>query len=381
MQYTAISSDDHLQEPITLWQERLPAKFRAQGPRIVDLPNGGQAFQLGDTPPKPLDLLVAAGQTLEEKKKKIPARWENVRPGFWKPADRLADMDRDGIWATVLYPNMLLDLHMNQVDIEPELKLATFQVYNDHMSEFCKHDTTRLIGYGMIPTRDPQTAVKEMERVAKLGNVKGMLLPVKPDLSDWIDPVWDPLWAAASRLGFILSLHGGKPRWMPPRSELAKTKHGMGLYIHAAYLSVIESFSNIFWSGCFERYPDLRIISVEGDIGWIPHWKERSDRVFTKFALDEGFKTHPFEWFGRNFFATFEGDPMGIRMLDVIGESTLMWASDYPHSNSSFPNSVAHIQKHFGQLPEATRLKLVWENAAKMYSVPNPPAASMPRAA
>jgi predicted TIM-barrel fold metal-dependent hydrolase len=374
MGYAAISSDDHLQEPITLFAERLPAKLRAKGPRLVDLPNGGQAFQLGDSQPKPLDLLVSAGLTLEQKRQKIPARWENVKPGFWKAAERLADMDKDGIWATVLYPNMLLDLHMNQVDIEPELKLATFQVYNDHMSEFCKNDPVRLIGYGLIPTRDPQTAVKEMERVAKLGNVKGMLLPVKPDLSDWLDPIWDPVWAAASRLGFILSLHGGKPRGMPTRNELAKMPHGMGIYIHVGYLSVIESFSQIFWSGCFERYPDLKIISVEGDIGWIPHWKERADRVFNKFALDDGFKTHPYEWFGRNFFATFEGDPMGIRLLDVIGEKTLMWASDYPHSNSSFPNSVQHIEKHFGQLPAPTRKKLVWDNCAEVYGIRAPKA-------
>jgi predicted TIM-barrel fold metal-dependent hydrolase len=375
MSYGAISSDDHLQEPVTLWQERLPRRLAARGPRLVELSNGGHAFQIGDTAPKPLDVLVAAGQSIEQKRERIPARWENVRPGFWKPRERLADMDRDGLWASVMYPNMLLDVMMNQVELDPELRLPVLEVYNDHMSEFCATDPQRLIGYGLIPTHEPAAAVAELERVARLGHVKGMLLPVKPQVSDWIDPAWDPLWVAATRLGFLLSLHAGKPRWMAPRSELVKVPHGMGLYFHAGYLSVVEAFTNIFWSGCFDRYPALKIISVEGDIGWMPHWKERADRVFNKFAIDEGFQTHPHEWFGRNFFATFEADPMGIRLLDQIGEDTLMWASDYPHSNSSFPDSMNHIQKHLGHLPERTRRKLTWDTAARIYDIAPPPEA------
>jgi predicted TIM-barrel fold metal-dependent hydrolase len=205
--------------------------------------------------------------------------------------------------------------------------------------------------------------------VRKLDHVAGMLLPVKPDVSDWIDPIWEPLWTAAVDLGFVLSLHAGKPRWMPTRAELAKLPHGMALYFHTGYLSVIESFTHIFWSGCFESHPTLKIVSVEGDIGWLPHGKERSDRVFSKFAIDKGFKTHPHEWFGRNFFATFEADPAGIRLIDLIGEDVLMWASDYPHSASSFPDSRGHIARHFGHLDPGLRRKLTWDTCARLYGI------------
>lgn len=370
--YVAISSDDHLQEPVTLWQERLPKSLVPKGPRLIELPNGGHAFQIGDSAPKPLDILVAAGQTIEQKREQIPARWENVRRGFWDAEGRLADMDLDGVWASVMYPNMILDICMNQVEVDAEAKLPILQVYNDRMSEFCKVSPNRLIGYGITPTQSPEQAVAELERVRKLDHVQGMLLPVKPDLSDWIDPIWEPLFAAAESLGFVLSVHGGKPRWMPPRSELAKMPHGMALYIHTGYTSMIEAFTQIFWSGCFDRHPKLKIVSVEGDIGWIPHWKERSDRVFSKFAVDKGFKTHPHEWFGKNFLATFEADPIGIRCLDVIGDDVLMWASDYPHSASSFPDSKGHIQKHFGDLAPATRRKLTWDTCAALYGIAPP---------
>ena len=147
----------------------------------------------------------------------------------------------------------------------------------------------------------------------------------------------------------------------------------MGLYFHTGYMSMMESISQIFWSGCFDRHPELRVVGVEGDIGWIPHWKLRADKVFSKFAVDEGFDSHPDEWFGRNFFATFESDPVGIRCIDILGEDTLMWASDYPHSASSFPESAQHIEKHLGQLDDRLRRKITWDTVAKLYNVSPPP--------
>lgn len=365
--YVAISADDHLQEPVTLWQQRLSKALVPKGPRLIELPNGGHAFQIGDTPPKPLDILVAAGQSIERKREAIPARWENVRPGFYEPRARLADMDLDGVYASVMYPNMLLDVTMNQVDVARDVKLPMLQIYNDHMSEFCSVAPQRLVGYGILPTESPEQAVAEMRRVASLGSVQGMLLPVTPDLGDWSDAIWEPIFAAAVDLGFVLSLHAGKPRWMPRRSELAKRPHGMGLYIHAGYTSVIESFTHLFWSGCFDRHPELVIISVEGGIGWLPHWKDRAGKVFTRWAADQGFSRPPSEWFGKNFFATFEEDVVGLRCLDLLGADTVMWASDYPHSASFFPGSREHIAREFKDVAEGDRRKITWETAARIY--------------
>jgi len=372
--YAAISADDHLQEPVTLWEDRLPRRLVAKGPRLIELDTGGHAFQIGNTPPKPLDVLVAAGQTLEQKREKVPARWENVRKGFYEPCARLEDMDLDAVWASVMYPNMLLDVMMNQIDVDPEARLPIVQVYNDHMSEFCKVDPNRLIGYGLLPTQSPEQAVAEMRRIRALDHIAGVLLPVKPDVSDWIDPIWEPVWAAAVDLGLVLSVHAGRPRWLARRSELAAIPHGMGMYFHTGYTSILEALTHIFWSGCFDRHPRLRVVSVEGDIGWMPHWKLRADKVFSKFGIDEGFESNPDDWFGRNLLATFESDPVGIRCLDILGEDMLMWASDYPHSASSFPDSADHIEKHFGHLDPRVRRKLTWDTVAKLYGVDPPPA-------
>jgi predicted TIM-barrel fold metal-dependent hydrolase len=371
--FGAISADDHLQEPVTLWQERLPKRLVDKGPRLIELDNGSHAFQIGSSAPKPLDGLIMAGGAIEGGANRKAVRWENVRPGFWRPADRLKDMELDGVWATVLYPNMILDICMNQVDVDVEAKLPIIQVYNDHMNEFCAHDPNRLIGYAILPTQSPEQAVAEMQRIRKSVNIAGILLPVKPDVSDWIDPIWEPVWATAQELNLTMSVHAGKPRWMARRSEL-DGKGQMMIYFHLGYSSVVETTAQIFWTGAFERYPKLKLVSVEGDIGWLPHFKRRAKKMASKHGQWMGLKTDPSEWFGRNYFATFESDPIGIRNRDEIGVDTLMWAADYPHSASSFPGSMKQIERDFGELSKEERRKITWDNVAKLYGIKPPPA-------
>ncbi len=309
-----------------------------------------------------------AGGAIDGKGDRLAVRWENVRPGFWKPADRLKDMDIDGVYATVLYPNMILDITMNQVDVDAEARLPILQVYNDHMSEFCSHDPKRLIGYGILPTQSAEQAVAEMKRVRKLEHIKGMLLPVKPDVADWIDPRWDPVWATAQDLDLTLSVHAGKPRWMPRRSDL-DGKGEMMIYMHLGYSSVMEAVGNIFWSGAFDRYPKLRLVSVEGDLGWIPHFKRRAEKMFSRHGDWLGVKSDPSEWFGRNFFATFESDPIGLELRDVIGVESIMWAADYPHSASSFPRSMQQIEDDLAMLTKEEHRKITWENVQNLYGI------------
>ncbi len=370
--YGAISADDHLQEPVTLWQERLPRRLVEYGPRLVEV-DGDHAFQIGDNPPKKLDGLLMAGGAIDGRTQVGAVRWEEVRPGFWQPDARLLDMDRDGVWATVLYPNMILDITMNQADVEPEAKLPILQVYNDHVSAFCSHAPERLLGYAILPTQSPEQALAEMERARRLDHIVGMLLPVVPDLSDWIDPIWNPVWAAAADLGLVLSVHAGKPRWMPRRAELVGHKGPMMVYMHLGYTSVMETIGHIFWTGAFDRHPELKLVSVEGDIGWLPHFKRRAQKMQRRHGDWIGIASDPGRWFGHNYFATFESDPVGLANRHAIGVETLLWAADYPHSASSFPGSMKQIAEDFAELPEPETRRIVWENAAELYGIAPPP--------
>ena len=143
----------------------------------------------------------------------------------------------------------------------------------------------------------------------------------------------------------------------------------MMIYMHLGYSSVMEAFGNIFWSGALDRYPRLRLVSVEGDLGWIPHFKRRAEKMFARHGDWLGVKSDPSEWFGRNFFATFESDSIGLELRDVIGVESIMWAADYPHSASSFPGSMQQIKDDLVILTQVERRKITWENVQKLYGI------------
>ncbi len=366
-----ISADDHVQEPADLWQSRLPARLRERAPKLVTLPDGGQGWQVADHPPRPLGILVMAGRSPEEFQDS-GLTWDDVPPGCYDPQKRLADLDIDGIDASVLYPNVCLDFFMAQVPLDADVAGPCYRVYNDHLAEFCSANPQRLIGIGLLPLDTVEGAIAELERIAGMSGLRGALLPiVPPGDEDWNDPKFEPLWAAASEVGLPLSIHAGRPRGMRPRHEIMRMNAGAAIYMHIGPFSTAETIAHIMWTGVFERYPNLRIVSVEGGIGWLPFFKERAQRVFQKHRAWIGAKmeTGPEEWFGRNIFATFEQDEAGIHARDLIGVDTLIWASDYPHSETSWPNSMESIQKTFQHVPEDQVRKIVHDNAAKLYDI------------
>ena len=158
---------------------------------------------------------------------------------------------------------------------------------------------------------------------------------------------------------------------MGPREGIMRMNAGAAIAVRIGPFRTAGTIANSRWTGVFERYPNLRIVSVEGGIGWLPFFKERAQRVFQKHRAWIGAKmeTGPEEWFGRNIFATFEQDEAGIYARDLIGVDTLIWASDYPHSETSWPNSMESIQKTFRHVPEDQVRKIVHDNAAKLYDI------------
>ena len=366
-----ISADDHLQEPADLWQRRMPAKLRDQAPRLVDMEDGGQGFQIADQPPRPLGILVMAGQPPDQFKDG-GLTWGDVPKATYDPTSRLEAMDADGIYATVLYPNICLDPMMDQVRLEPEVATSIYRVYNDHISEFCSHDTNRLLGAALLPLDDVQVAVGELERVAKLAGIRAALLPIIPPSGrEYNDPYFEPLWDAANEIGLPLSIHAGRPRALPNRHEVMKMPGGAAVYMHIGPFSIPETFAYIIWTGVFDRYPNLKIVCVEGGIGWLAFYKQRAQQVFDRHRnwIGHGLKTGPDEWFGRNIFATFEEDAAGLQSLDLIGHGTVMWASDYPHSETTWPRSRQAIEESFQGLAEDRTRQIVHDTAAALYGI------------
>ncbi len=362
-----ISSDDHLQEPADLWARRMPKNLRDRAPQVVRLPDGGDAWVMDNNPPRAFGVLVSAGRRPDQLKDG-GLTWADVPRGSYDPDERLKAMDLDGISVTVLYPNVTLDPFMCLVKLGPDVEQPILRAYNDHLAEFCSTDRKRLIGIGVVPTQDIAQAVAELQHIAKLG-LKGALIPVAPPKADWNDPMYEPIWTAAEDLGLVLSIHGGKPRGLPTRNELAKQPGGNLVYMHIARVSIMEAFAYLFWSGVFERHPKLKFVSVEGDIGWLPYYKQRSIDISKKHGAWAGAKLQypAAHWFGKSFFATFEDDRVGIEQRERIGIDTLLWASDFPHSSTTWPESAKAIGHTFAGVPDDEVRKIVSSNARALY--------------
>jgi predicted TIM-barrel fold metal-dependent hydrolase len=366
-----ISSDSHVSEPPDLWAERIDLKYRDRAPKVVLNPEGqeGAYFVYEGFPPHNLAIGLGAGRTPEELAAFLKTgTYADARPGGWDPAQRLPDMELDGVEAEVLYTTLGFRLFWLK---DAGLQRACFQVYNDWLAEYCNYAPKRLKGLALISLYDPKEGAQELARCAKLGLKGAMIWCSPPADQPYSLPVYDPFWAAAQDLDMPVSLHaitgmeripweyGAEQRAMRP----TVTPH-----------EIEKSFSILILSGVLERFPRLKIVSAENNCGWLPYYLQRVDRAFARFG-PSGTVTpwptkltlKPSEYFQRQMYCTFIDDPFGVASRHWIGVDNIMWSSDYPHTASTWPRSRAVIDRDFKDVSEDEKWKIVRGNAAKLY--------------
>jgi predicted TIM-barrel fold metal-dependent hydrolase len=257
---------------------------------------------------------------------------------------------------------------------DSDLQRACFRAYNEWVAEFAAYCPQRLVALAMVSLTDALDAAHELERAAKLGAAGAIIWGAPPvGQPPYADACYDPLWQAATDLGMPVSLHcitSGSPR---VASDSA----------YVQYLDVIHdvqrSLAEIVCGGVLERFPALTIVSVENDCGWLPHFMFRLDHAHEKFGkyATRPLAMPPSDYIRRQVYATFQDDATAPLALAAAGEDRLMWASDYPHVDSTWPNSRAAIERVLAGVPEATVTKIVADNAARLYHVvperPRPP--------
>ena len=370
-EYQLVSADDHIDLrylPRDLWETRVPAAVRDKVPR-VEATEKGLAWVCGDHVWGPWGTARAFDVPL----KSALERGGVFEAGVLRPTTpelRLADMDRDGIYATVMYGSVAPLLVK-----DPAVRQVCYAAYNDWLVEFCGSEPRRLIGVGLLPADDPALAIQELQRVAKLGLRHAVLLAAaaEPPL---YHPDWEPFWAAAAETGVPIGMHlfVSAPTAYPGVSPFA-TAAIQGVQIG---LQLLGPLVGLIFSGMLERHPGVRLVLAESGIGWIPFALERMDHEFGKYLeAREGWEARggipltmqPSEYFRRQVWATFQDDPAGVGLLSMIGEDRVMWASDYPHPDSTWPNSQRVIAAQMAGLPEGTRRKLTRENARALYGL------------
>lgn len=365
--YTILSSDSHVVEPPDLWTDRIATRFRERAPQVVRQADGDwwfvdgyrtNSFQGGAQP----------GKRFEKPEELRPAaRFDEVRPGAYLPEAHLQDNEADGVYGSVLYPTEGLLLFSVP---DSALLSAIFRVYNDWIADFCSASPGRLKGIAMINVDDVADAVKELQRTRARGLAGAMMTVYPPEARAYDHPAYEPLWAAAQDLDMPLSLHIATNRPSPEAWEdFSVIKPAV--FANADHW-VRVSLGHMIFSGVFERYPHLHVGSVEHELSWVPHFLDRLDYTYTQRAPRQGWRRFksaalPSDFFHHNVFLSFQEDLLGIRDRALIGVENLMWGSDYPHTEATFPRSQQILERILEGVPPAERQQITSANVARLY--------------
>jgi len=388
-----ISVDDHIVEPPDLFEDRLPAKLAERAPRVIrkklrfiggtkgrewveDEQDGAwcDAWHFEDVV-MPLQWLLAA---IDREVVDIePATYDEVRPGTWKQADRIADMDLNHVEAAMCFPNLFRFAGQTFSEREDkQLSLACIRAYNDWLIDDWGSGAgrRRLLPVTIVPLWDAQLAAEEVRRCAE----KGSFLVTFPENPYYLGfpsvytprDYWKPFFSALEETDTILNMHIGSS------SRLAETTPESPYIVSSSqiYLNCQGSLLDFIFSGTLDTHPRLKISYSEGQVGWVPYVMERADKLWEERA-DNQFGssiTQPPSHYlpGRIFFCMFD-DEVGLRLRDLVGVEQLVFETDYPHADSTFP----HTKETFAKICEAAGLSdteaygLARGNAIKGYGL------------
>jgi predicted TIM-barrel fold metal-dependent hydrolase len=361
-----ISADSHVFEPVNLWDKRLEGSFRERGPKFVPNFQGkpGTWFICEGTAPRSVASIAAVGIPKEDLVKFAAAHYKDLRPGGYEPVARLKDQEIDGISGEVLYPTYAMGLYAVP---DAALQEAAFNAYNDWIVELCSHAPDRLVGLALLSVYDVDRAVHNLQHWAKRGMRGAMIAAVPPAGREYSQAHFDPLWSAAEDIGLPISIH------TLTASRPSNYRFKNGGRAAAGYpespMEVMLTLGEILTSDLLDRHPRLRFVLAEADTGWLPWMLARLDRGHERYSRQDNMPTElkPSEYFRRNFSAAFIMDRVGVFAREFIGVDNLMWSSDYPHTDSTWPHSRESIARDFEGVTEAERVKMTCTNAAKLY--------------
>jgi predicted TIM-barrel fold metal-dependent hydrolase len=361
--YRLISSDSHVTMPDEAWPRYLSPEFRDRAPQIEHTDEGDfRVFEGRRTPIMTLDNL--AGKKPEDFKLNV-RKLDEQRSGAWDPAERVKDMDTDGVDAEVLYVGGPL------TSTDPALRLDSVRGYNRWLSDYSSHAPGRLLGVAAIPIDTPERAAEELAWASKQPGLYSGYIPLFPPEGDYGEAKWDVMWQAFLDAGWPVGLHVGGRRPGTPTTSIYESAPRFMTGLVMSKLTMAESISELIHGLVMQRFPDLKFVSVEGQIGWISFFKYYSDHLFEKhrYWTKSELENPPSFYFDRQVFATFMEDPVGLREREHIGVDNIMWASDYPHSETTWPNSKSLTDEWFTVYGEEHKARILWKNCAQLYGL------------
>lgn len=392
MKYKCISADSHLEIRPDRYAERVPEKFRDRAPKVITLEDGTLAVLQEGQPLERLISNISCGVPYEERRPfdPLPGEHYETSPGTGSPAQRLAEQEKDGVDAEVLFHGNVGPSFWRGIRND-EAHKAVVRAYNDWLAEeYCSFAPERLIGVGVIPITNIDDAVGELVHCAKIG-LKAVALDHFPAGNPYPTQEDDRFWAAVVDLNMALTIHVefGFPRRGRGQSAAATApafKYPRKTDPEHHVPDIVERFNKygfrgsrqvvqMIWVGAFERFPKLSIYVAEVQIGWVPNWMDQLDNEYGRqqywaervLGLPR-LKRMPSEIAREHCYWGFNRNPVGVRIarqeLDI---DKLMWASDFPHLESDWPNSQKVIAENFAKSTEDEIWKMTVGNAVKYF--------------
>jgi uncharacterized protein len=381
-----IDADTHLTEPHDLWTRRAPVALRDRVPQ-VKMYDGKMSWVIdGDksigTGAHPSSAILKDGSKVRDLHQFLKLQFADVHLGSSQVEERLAVMDQNRIYAQIVYPNILGFGGQAAAKVDAALRLSCVQIYNDAMAEMQQESAQRLFPMALLPWWDVRAAVKETERAHKLG-LRGININSDPhthqdedgrNIPDLASAHWDPLWEACAALDMPINFHiGGSEQsvdwlgqqgWPSLGRELKAAIGGAMLFFNNGRV-----LANIIYGGALDRFPQLKFVSVESGIGWVPFMLEALDYQLVEIAAGRRFNLKPSEYFRRNFHACFwfEQDDIA-HTLRRVGIDNALFETDYPHPTGLYP--IDNLEGRLSGLTAEERRKVLSTNAAKLYRIP-----------
>ncbi|HLY64454.1 MAG TPA: amidohydrolase family protein [Chloroflexota bacterium] len=376
-----ISGDSHLETDSKHWIERVPAKHRDRAPRLVRLPDGGDAWLAEGAPltETPFDLYGGKGR---ENWWPFGQSLDNTA-GTGPAEQRLREQDEDGIAAEVLFPGVVASRLWRNIRDDDAYK-AIVRAYNDFLTEdYCAVNRDRLIGMGVLPFTNVDDAIAEMEHCARQG-LKGVVLGVFPSGAPFPTPEDDRFWTAAVDMNMPVTIHqelkrSGPLLRYPPEAKQLRDRLGdyaeLGVQVSKYAQTGAINAIQLLLSGVFDRFPSLNLFFAETQIGWLPFCMEMADLRFVRHRL---WTERLFEWWkppkelpsyylGQRCNWGFQYDRLGVELRHKISVNSVIWATDFPHQESEWPHSMGIIERNFAGVPGDEVRKMVQDNVVRFF--------------
>jgi uncharacterized protein len=363
-----ISADGHVCEPADCYTAHIDPKYRDDAPRVVEMEDGTEAFVVpGMRKPIKLGFVDGAGFGPKERLQRARTmRFADVRPGAYGGRERLPFMDEDGLAAEIIYASVGMGICMHR---DADYKDACMKAYNRWLQGMCSEAPDRIFGLAQTAVLSVDAAIADFTEAKAMGMV-GMMMPGDPIHEDYDHADYDALWECATDLDLPICFHILTSR----AGSIDTEPRGHPLNNFLGIIRAVQDVVGMMTlGGVFERHPGLKLVVAESDVGWLPHYMYRMDhaaRINAEDGILKGLSKLPSEYIRTNVWATFQDDLTAYHTLGLLDVEHLLWASDFPHTDSTWPRSRQLIAEQASHLTEAQHQAIFRDNTARLFNLP-----------